>query len=65
MSLADRFFRKARGPSGTVELDLDLLRARFAEGSTRYAGRAVDPDLVRARLADCCRDLGLLPLLPA
>jgi hypothetical protein len=65
MSLADRFFRKARGPGGTVELDLDLLRARFAEGSTRLAGRAVDPDLVRARLADCSRDLGLLPLLPS
>jgi hypothetical protein len=61
MSLTDRQFgRKGRLPP----LDLALLRAGLADGVARSAGRHAEPELVRARFADRCRDAGLLPLTP-
>lgn len=64
MSLADRFFRRGNRRTGQVELDLNALRRWFTAGATRLAGKAIDPDLVRAQLADHCRDTGVEPVLP-
>lgn len=61
MSIVDRLFR--RPPAGAA-LDLPALQARFAAAAARCAGRPADRDLVRARLADGCRDAGLAPGLP-
>jgi len=61
MSIVDRLFQ--RPPAGAA-LDLPALQARFAAAAARGAGRPPDPDLVRARLADACRDTGVTPVLP-
>jgi hypothetical protein len=45
-------------------VDLAALQAALAAAVTSSARRSVDPDLVRARLADRCRDAGLDPLVP-
>ncbi len=58
MSLTDRLFGRSTG----AKLDLAAVQARLAEAVR--ASAAPDADLTRARLADCCRDAGLLPLLP-
>jgi hypothetical protein len=61
MAILDRLFgRKGDVPA----LDLTALRAHLAEALARSAGRRAEPDLVRARLADGCRDAGVPPLLP-
>jgi hypothetical protein len=61
MSLSERLFgRKGETP----QLDLAPLQALLADAAARRAGREVEPDLVRARLADGCRDAALTPLLP-
>jgi hypothetical protein len=60
MPLIDRLMRRG----GPAPLDLAALRARLSAGVTQWAGRAPDPDLVRARLADGCRDAGLNPPTP-
>ena len=58
MSLTDRLFGRSTG----TKLDLAAVQARLAEAVR--ASAAPDADLTRARLADHCRDAGLLPLLP-
>jgi hypothetical protein len=61
MAFTDLLFgRKGTGP----QLDVPLLQAALVEGVTRHAGQPVDAELVRARLADRCRDAELTPLLP-
>jgi hypothetical protein len=61
MSLLDRLLgRKAEPP----EVDVAALEANLGAAVARTAGRPAEPDLVRARLADGCRDAGLRPLLP-
>src|SRR5262249_17111274 len=60
MSLSERLF----GKGSPAVLDLALVQRRLGEGVARYAGRPADLDLVRARLADRCRDAGLGPALP-
>ncbi len=61
MSLSDRLFGRKKG---MPQLDLAVLQAHLTEATTRYAGAAIELDLVRARLADRCRDAGIKPLLP-
>jgi hypothetical protein len=61
MSLRERLFgRKGRLP----ELDLAALQGQLAGAVSRYAGRPTEAELLRARLADGCRDAGVPPLLP-
>jgi hypothetical protein len=61
MSLADRLFRR----KGKVpELDLGDLQSHLVDAVPAYVGRTLDTDLLRARLADRCRDAGLNPLRP-
>jgi hypothetical protein len=61
MALTDFLFgRKGGAPA----LDLAALRAHLGDAVVPLAGRSVEPELVRARLADRCRDAGLTPLLP-
>ena len=61
MSLTDRLFR--RPPTG-AKLDLAALQGPLADAAARAAGRPTDRDLVRARLADGCRDAGVEPPAP-
>jgi hypothetical protein len=61
VALLDRLFGRKVGPPS---LDLAALQAGLADALARTAGGPAEPDLVRARLADRCRDAGLLPLLP-
>ena len=58
MSISDLLFGRPAG----AKLDLAPVQARLAEAVR--ASIAVDPDLTRARLADHCRNAGLLPILP-
>ena len=61
MSLTDRFFRrKDRLP----ELDLAQLQTTLTGAAPRYVGQSIEQDLLRARLADGCRDAGQTPLAP-
>jgi hypothetical protein len=55
----DHLFRRNRP---TVELA--GLQKRLASAVVLWAGRTPDPDLVRARLADGCRDAEIDPPLP-
>ncbi len=64
MTIADRFFRRGRKTRAVPALDLGGLRACFSAGVARFAGKVIEPALVRARLADGVRDTGLTPLLP-
>jgi hypothetical protein len=43
---------------------LPELQARLTAGVAWWSGRPADPDLVRARLADGCRDAGVAPPTP-
>lgn len=61
MALTDRLFRRAKR---SAEVDLGPLQAWFSGQAARLAGKAPDPELVRARLADGLRDTGLVPPLP-
>jgi hypothetical protein len=61
MSLRERLFgRKGRPP----DLDLAVLQTQLAGAVSRHAGRPIEAELFRARLADGCRDAGVPPLLP-
>jgi len=62
MALVDRLFGRNSPPQ--PQADLPGLQARLTGLVTRWAGRAPDPDLVRARLADGLRDAGLRPVTP-
>ena len=58
---------KRKGPPGLpplAEMDLAALEGRAAERAATLAGTEVDLDLVRARLADRCRDAGVRPTHP-
>ena len=58
MSLTDRLF----GRAGGVKLDIATIQAHFAKAVPRVAEPV--PELLRARFADRCRDVGLTPVLP-
>jgi hypothetical protein len=58
VSLTDRLFGRPTG----VKLDLAAVQARLSE-AVRQSGPP-DAELIRARLADRCRDAGLDPILP-
>lgn len=58
MSIADRIFGRPAG----ARLDLAPVQARLVEAVR--ASAVPDPELTRARLADHCRNAGLLPLMP-
>src|SRR5262249_24357054 len=45
-------------------LDLVALQGHLTEAIARATGEPPEADLVRARLADRCRDAGVQPLLP-
>lgn len=61
MSLTNRLFgRKGVAP----QLDALGLQAFLTNAVSLCAGRRAEPELVRARFADRCRDAGLEPLLP-
>jgi hypothetical protein len=62
MPLLDRLL--GRKNDGVPQLDLAVLQAGLTAALARCAGRTSEPDLVRARLADHCRDAGLQPVLP-
>lgn len=61
MSLVDKLFQRGRPP----QVDLPGLQTRLTAGVAWWAGRPADPDLVRARLADGCRDAQVNPPTPA
>jgi hypothetical protein len=63
MPIADWFRRKARGRPA-VELDLPPLEAVLAATVPRLEKSAVEPDLLRARLADAYRDVPVEPPAP-
>jgi hypothetical protein len=63
MPIAD-WFRKAPWSRGQVAIDLASLEAALADAVPRLEGRAVEPALVRARLADGYRDGQVEPLPP-
>ena len=60
MALVDRLFRR----DGLPQVDLSALQVRLTAGVVWWSGRPADPDLVRARLADGCRDAGVDPPTP-
>jgi hypothetical protein len=60
MTLVDRLFRRG----GPPQVDLSGLQVRLPAGVAWWSGRPADPDLVRARLADGCRDAGVDPPTP-
>jgi hypothetical protein len=64
MPIFDRFWRSRPGQVSEGEVALEPLLGWLADTSARYVDRAIDPDLLRAQLADHCRDMGLEPLLP-
>ena len=59
-----RFERLFARSSGQPALEVAALKARFAAGAARLAGRPPDTELTRARVADACRDAGLPPATP-
>lgn len=61
MSLTNRLFGRK---GGTPQLDAVELQAFLSNAVSHGAGRRAEPELVRARFADRCRDAGLEPLLP-
>jgi hypothetical protein len=61
MALVDRLFGR---PPRVPELKLSELLAWLTSAVARLPDRPADLELVRARLADRCRDVGLGPLLP-
>jgi hypothetical protein len=60
MALVKNWFSRSSAP----QVDLPGLQAQLAGLVTRWASRAPDPALTRARLADGLRDAGLLPPTP-
>jgi hypothetical protein len=62
MPIVDRLF--GRAGKGPPELDLAGLLAHLSGAVARQGEGQADPALVRARLADRCRDAGVAPLLP-
>jgi hypothetical protein len=60
MALVDRLFRRG----GPPPVNLKALQACLTVGVAFWLGRPADPELVRARLADGCRDAGVDPPLP-
>jgi len=63
MPIAD-WFRKRPNGRATVAIDLGPLEAALAEIVPRLENAEVEPDLVRARLADGYRDAGVNPPVP-
>jgi hypothetical protein len=62
VGLVDRLLGRSGG--SPPELNLAELRDWLGAALARQTGRPADPLLVRARLADRCRDTGVRPLLP-
>lgn len=64
MAIADWLFKRFKGGKDRVDVQLPPLKASFAGAVPRLEGKSVEPDLVRAQLADRYRDAGLEPILP-
>jgi hypothetical protein len=64
MAITDWFFKRPHRGKDRVDLSLPALRELFADAAGRLEGKAVEAELVRARLADRYRDAGLEPPLP-
>jgi hypothetical protein len=63
MGIADRLFgRGSRKPARPMLPLLPLIRW-YTEAVPRFTGKPIEPDLVRARVADACRDVNLDPAL--
>lgn len=62
MSIFDRFFP---AKAARVEVALAPVTAAMARAATLYETRDVDGALVRARLADACRDASVDPMEPS
>jgi hypothetical protein len=60
VSLTDRLF----GRKGVPQLDAARLQGFLTNAVSHSAVQRAEPELVRARFADRCRDAGLEPLLP-
>jgi hypothetical protein len=58
MSLTERLFGRSTG----VKLELAIIQSRLTKTIAKIGSS--NPDLIRARLADRCRDAGLTPVLP-
>jgi hypothetical protein len=61
VSLTNRLFGRK---GGAPQLDAVGLQAFLSNAVSHSAGRRAEPELVRARFADRCRDAGLEPLFP-
>jgi hypothetical protein len=64
-SIAEWFSRKRGRGQPSVEIELPGVQDRLAEAVPRLEGKEVEPDLMRAQLADHYRDLAVEPLLPS
>jgi hypothetical protein len=64
MAISDWLAKRPAKGSPRVMLDVVALQDRFAVEVPQLEGRPVEPELVRARLADGYRDLGLAPMAP-
>src|SRR5262249_38875920 len=65
MAIADWFFKRVNRGKDRVDLDLAAVKGALADTAPRLEGKAVEPELVRARLADRCRDVRVEPVAPA
>jgi hypothetical protein len=64
MGITDRLFgRSGKKPVRPVLALLALMRC-YTDAVPRFVGKTVEPDLVRARIADACRDATVDPVLP-
>jgi hypothetical protein len=61
VSLTNRLFGRK---GGVPQLDAVGLQGFLTNAVSHSAGRSAEPELVRARFADRCRDAGLEPLMP-
>jgi hypothetical protein len=64
MSIIDRFFKSQKSGDERIEFFLPNLMRVFYQEASNLDGRAIDTDLLRARIADGYRDAGLEPIAP-
>lgn len=55
-------FRKSKSPKGSIKpVNIDEVITTLGSASTDWESRVVFPELIRARLADVCRDASIRP----
>ncbi len=64
MAISKRLFKGRETKPASASVELNSLLAWMNEDVPRWASVTVEPDLVRARLADACRDANVAPLTP-